>query len=169
MIFQNLQRRSFVYLFPAILTIPLLGSVGSAQSQVVSPFANLEGRWTGEGRLGVKDNPPENVKCRATYLQGANADELKQTIRCATAGGAIEVISTVQHSAGALKGHWQETMHNIEGDLEGQVTPKGFRIQVKGSELAANMDIIAKDDSQIVEIQFFNSALIGLTLLLKKG
>lgn len=134
-----------------------------------SAFSRLEGRWTGEGRLGVKDSPPETVKCRATYLKGETADDLKQTIRCATAGGAIEVVSNVHHAGGQLKGHWKETMHNIEGDLEGTVTPKGFRIQVKGGELAANMDIIAQDDRQIVEIQFFNSALTGLTLVLRKG
>jgi len=144
-------------------------AVPGAAADGASVFSRLEGRWTGEGRLGVKDNPPETVKCRATYLKGEMADELKQTIRCATAGGAIEVVSNVRHASGKLDGHWKETMHNIEGDLEGVVTPKGFRIQVKGGELAANMDIIAQDDRQIVEIQFFNSALTGLTLVLKKG
>ena len=101
--------------------------------------------------------------------RGPNADELKQTIRCATAGGAIEVISAVVNTAGALTGHWKETMHNMGGDLEGQITPSGFRIVVKGEELAANMEIIAKNEQQIVEIQFHNSPLIGLTLVLKKG
>ncbi len=40
---------------------------------------------------------------------------------------------------------------------------------VKGAELAANMEIIAKNEQQIVEIQFYNSPMIGLTLVLKKG
>lgn len=134
-----------------------------------SPFSSLTGRWVGEGRLGIKDNPPEAVKCRATYIAGATADELKQTIRCATAGGSIEVISNLLNAAGKLSGKWQETMHNIAGDLEGEITPKGLRIVVKGSDLAANMDVIVKDNRQIVEIQFFNSTLIGLTMVMNKG
>lgn len=132
-------------------------------------FRTLAGRWVGEGRLGIKDNKPESVKCRATYIAGANADELKQTIRCATAGGSIEVISNLVNAAGKLTGNWRETVHNISGDLEGAFTSKGLRITVKGSDLAANMDVIVMENRQVVEIQFFNSTLIGLTLLMKKG
>lgn len=132
-------------------------------------FPSLAGRWVGEGRLGIKDNRPESVKCRATYIKGESADELKQTIRCATAGGSIEVISNLVHAAGKLSGKWQETVHNISGDLEGAFTSKGLRIVVKGSDLAANMDVIVMNNKQVIEIQFFNSTLIGLTLLMKKG
>ncbi len=96
-----------------------------AEAQSANTLVSLAGRWVGEGRLGIKDNPPESVKCRATYIAGTNADELKQTIRCATAGGAIEVISDVVNTAGALKGTWKETMHNMGGELEGQITPAG--------------------------------------------
>lgn len=132
-------------------------------------FPSLAGRWVGEGRLGIKNNAPESVKCRATYIAGASADELKQTIRCATAGGSIEVISNLVNAAGKLSGSWRETVHNISGDLEGAFTSKGLRIVVKGSDLAANMDVIVMNNKQVVEIQFFNSTLIGLTLLMKKG
>jgi hypothetical protein len=31
------------------------------------------------------------------------------------------------------------------------------------------MDIIVRDDKQVVEIQFINTSLIGLTLLMTKG
>jgi hypothetical protein len=132
-------------------------------------FPSLAGRWVGEGRLGIKDNKPESVKCRATYIAGASADELKQTIRCATAGGSIEVISNLVNASGKLSGKWQETVHNIGGELEGAFTSKGLRITVKGSDLAANMDVIVMNNKQVIEIQFFNSTLIGLTLLMKKG
>ncbi len=151
------------------LAAPAAFNPAPALGEPASPFASLPGRWVGEGRFGVRDNPPESVKCRATYIAGTTADELKQTIRCATAGGSIEVISTLKNDAGKLSGEWKETTHNIEGNLEGQVTPAGFRIQVKSSDLAANMDVIVKANRQIVEIQFFDSSLIGLSLILTKG
>lgn len=134
-----------------------------------SPFPPLAGRWTGEGRLGLKDSPPEVVKCRATYFLTDGKDELKQNIRCATSGGSIEVQSAIQHSAGTLTGTWKELQHNIEGDLSGQVTKNGFRIVVKGADLAANMDIAVNANKQIIEIQFFNSSLIGLSMVMTKG
>jgi hypothetical protein len=58
---------------------------------------------------------------------------------------------------------------NWSGELAGSITADGFKVAVKGSELNANMDIVVKDVRQIIEIQFIDSSLIGLTLVLTKG
>ncbi len=134
-----------------------------------SPFKDLPGRWVGEGHLGLKDGKTEQVKCRATYFLSDNAQDLKQNIRCASASGKIEVKSALTHAAGKLTGSWNELMYNLAGDLTGEVTPRGFRIKVEGSDLTANMEVIVMGGRQIVEIQFFNSALRGLTLILQQG
>lgn len=148
------------------VTIP----VENALAVTASPFAPLIGRWSGTGMLGYKASPPEKIKCRATYLLSDAQDELKQSIRCATAGGNVEIISNVKESAGKLTGHWKETIHNFEGDLTGDVTPKGFRVVVHGTDVSANMDIIVVGDRQAVEIQFVNSnSLLGMTLIMTKG
>lgn len=134
-----------------------------------SPFDKLIGRWVGEGRLGVRDNATEQVKCRVTYLLANPTGELQQTIRCASGSGSIEVRSFVTHTAGTLTGTWTELVRNMSGDLTGTVTPRGFRVSVKGESLNANMDIIVLGAKQVIEIQFINSSLIGLTLILEKG
>ena len=142
-----------------------------AAPQAIGPFENLDGWWGGEGRLRFKDGKTEQVKCRATYFVASEGNELKQTIRCASGGGKIELKSTVRHADSKLSGDWKEEMYNISGTLDGAVTPRGFRVEVKAnaSALSANMDIIVKDTRQMVEIQFFSETLIGLTLLLTKG
>lgn len=142
---------------------------GAALAQEASPFKDLPGRWIGEGRLGLKEGKVETVKCRATYFLSKDASELKQNIRCASASGNIEVKSVVTHKAGTLTGSWNELIYNLGGELTGSVTPRGFRISVRGSGLTANMDVIVAKDKQIVEIQFFESTLLGLTLVLQKG
>jgi hypothetical protein len=136
-----------------------------------SPFDKLAGRWLGEGRFGIRDGGTEAVKCRVTYiLVGGSGDELRQTIRCAAASGTIEVQSLVTHAAGKLRGTWKELSRDLSGELTGEVTPKGYRVTIKGSTLSANMTIILVGDTkQVVEIQFLDSALIGLTLILQKG
>jgi hypothetical protein len=136
-----------------------------------SPFDKLAGRWLGEGRFGIRDGGTEEVKCRVTYIvTGSSGDELKQTIRCAAPSGSIEVQSLVTHSAGKLRGTWKELSRDMSGDLTGEVTPKGYRVTIKGTTLSANMTIILVNDTkQVVEIQFVDSALIGLTLILQKG
>jgi predicted secreted protein len=145
--------------------------LGAAQSLAAddSPFKDLPGRWVGEGRLGLKEGKTEQVKCRATYFVSDAADELKQNIRCASASGKIEVKSVVAHQSGQLSGTWNELIYNLGGELAGEVTPRGFRISVRGSGLTANMEVIVKDGRQIVEIQFFDSTLLGLTLILQQG
>ena len=135
----------------------------------VSPLEALAGRWVGEGRLGVKGNATEQVKCRVTYVYVQDGDQLRQNIRCASPGGNVEVHSVVTHVAGKLTGTWQEVVRDMSGDLAGTVTPRGFKVSVRGADLTANMDIILLNTKQVIEIQFINSSLLGLTLVLERG
>ena len=153
----------------ALLFVTLTLPLHEARAVTASPFAPLLGRWTGMGMIGYKASPPEKIKCRATYLLTDTQDELKQTIRCATSGGAVEIISNVKETGGKLSGHWKETIHNFEGDLTGEVTPKGFRVVIQSSDVTANMDIVVNKDKQAIEVQFTNSSLIGMTLVMTKG
>ena len=141
-----------------------------AAVQKSAPFKELPGRWVGEGRIGLKEGKTEKVQCRATYFVNPAGNELKQNIRCASASGKIEVKSLVNASKdGKLSGTWNELIYNLGGEMTGEVTERGLRIVVRAGDLTANMDVIVMNDRQIVEIQFFNSALRGLTLILKKG
>ncbi len=140
-----------------------------AEAVDLSPFDPLVGRWVGEGRLGVRDNATEQVKCRVTYARLTSGDQLRQSIRCASAGGNVEVQSLVSHAGGKLTGTWKELVRNWSGQIKGAVTPKGFRVAVRGQNLNANMAIILINTKQVIEIQFIDSSLIGLTLILEKG
>ena len=144
-------------------------SVAPASAVDISPLESLEGRWVGEGRLGVRGNATEQVKCRVTYVYARDGDQLKQTIRCASAGGNVEVQSVVTHLGGKLTGSWKELVRNMSGELTGTATPHGFKVNVKGESLNANMDIILINSKQLIEIQFIDSSLIGLTLVLERG
>ena len=88
---------------------------------------------------------------------------------CFAAGGNVEVQSVVSHRAGKLTGSWRELVRDMSGDLAGTVTPRGFKVRVRGESLNANMDIILLKAKQVIEIQFINSSLIGLTLVLERG
>lgn len=140
-----------------------------ASAEEASPLVKLAGRWLGEGRLGITGGATEAVKCRVTYVVTDEARQVRQTIRCATDSSTVEVQSFVTHAAGTLSGTWRELSRDWSGDLSGKVTAKGFKVGIRGSALNANMDIIVKDNRQIIEIQFIDSSLIGLTLILNKG
>ena len=159
--------RRFVFALLVAAGQPLFGLPASAEEP--SPFAKVMGRWLGEGRLGIRDGITEHVKCRATYVVSGQGEQVRQTIRCATDSSSVEVQSTVAHASGKLTGTWRELSRDWSGELTGNVTANGFKVAVKGSELNANMDIIVRDTRQIIEIQFIDSSLIGLTLILTKG
>lgn len=168
--------RKFVgahWIVPAVAALALFAAPAARaqQSPTDKPvFAPLLGWWSGEGRLGFKEGQTEIVKCRATYIAGETPDTIEQSIRCASPSGKIDVKASVaKKEDGTLEGQWHERVHNLGGAINGEITTRGFRVTVKGDALTAGMDIIVRDDRQIVEIQFFGSTLIGLTLLLRKG
>lgn len=133
------------------------------------PFAPLIGWWIGDGRLGFKDGKFETVKCRVTYVAGESADDLAQNIRCASPSGKVEIKSAVTHKDGKVAGSWTELVYNLSGQLSGEITNRGYRVQVAGDNLNATMDIIVKDTRQIIEIHFNSETLFGMTLVLTKG
>jgi len=132
-------------------------------------LADLPGRWTGQGRLGFKDGKAETVTCRATYFAATEGPGLKQTIRCASPSGKIELKSQLAEKDGVVSGEWSEEIYNLKGELQGKTTEHGLVVKVKGPDLDANMDVIVKDNRQIVEIQFHNTSLVGLTLVLTRS
>jgi hypothetical protein len=147
--------------------IPSLAPVSVAPAEETPSFVKLAGRWLGEGRLGYRGGKTEMVKCTVTYV--VSEPQARQTIRCATEGDTVEVQAVVTHASGSINGTWRELSRNWNGALSGSITESGFKVAIRGAELNANMDIIVKDNRQIIEIQFINSSLIGLTLVLNRG
>lgn len=152
---------------PALIALLALVNPGSAHAE--GPFASLTGRWIGQGRLGFAEGKTENITCRATYFVSDSGEKLEQNIRCASAGAKVEIKSALTHASGKLTGTWSELIYEKSGDLTGDITPNGFRIDVKGAELNATMEIIVRNNKQLVEVHFNNSTLIGLSLMMEKG
>jgi len=139
-----------------------------ASAQASTTFDKFVGLWVGEGRLGTRGGQTEAVKCRVTYQSEQRGLALKQSIRCASAGGSIEVKTAARLEGTAILGDWEETTRGWTGHLSGATTPLGLRVRITGENITANMDVIVKEALQVVEIQFIEGALIGLTLILKK-
>ncbi|MEQ8825541.1 MAG: hypothetical protein RIC14_14325 [Filomicrobium sp.] len=156
-----------VFVFGMALAVPASHAV--EQPTQDDRFQSLLGWWQGQGRLLMREGKPETVKCRATYRFGETKTQLLQAVRCATSGGKVEVKSEISNTGGELKGTWTETVYELAGELTGEFTPKGFRVKVSGSDLKARMDVRVRDDQQIVEIQFHDSTLIGMTMVFNRG
>lgn len=141
-----------------------------AADENVQTFEALKGWWLGFGRLGFKNGETENVKCRATYhLEKADATEMRQMLRCASASGAVEIESSVKRDGNLLSGMWSEKKHELSGQVAGQFVPDGFRVNVTGRHLTAEMTINVHADKHIVEIRFFESSLFALSMMFSRS
>lgn len=153
----------------ALLMPPPAHSRADGANKPTEVFSNLSGRWVGKGRIGFKNGAIEEIKCRATYFSENGGDGLRQTIRCASSGGKVELKNQITHDGGKLTGNWRELIYNLEGTIAGEVTKKGFRVRATGDNLQAMMEIIVIKDKQLVEVNFDSETLIGMTLVLTKG
>ena len=156
----------FVLVTLAVVGLSPVGAV--AAPTPVGPFDALLGWWIGKGRLGFTSGKTEEVKCRATYVLADNNDRLRQVVRCASPSGKVEVESTIAAAGDSLSGTWRERTYNFNGQLEGQTVPNGFRVAVTGDDVKANMTVLVRGDRHVVEIQFSESTLVGLTMIFRR-
>ena len=153
--------------FGIVLSCSLLPALSATQK--ADAFRPLLGWWTGKGRLGFTNGKTEDVKCRATYRLTEAGDGLRQVLRCASASGSVEVRSTVLRQGDQLSGTWSEKKYNFDGQVTGKIIPHGFRVSVDGSGLKANMTVMVREKRHVVEIQFVESSLIGLTMIFSRS
>jgi hypothetical protein len=156
-------------LFASAMTSPATLPAIAAADNRAGPFQEILGWWIGTGRLGFKDGKMEPVKCRATYRWDDAGGQLRQAVRCASPSGKVEISGDIQESGGKLEGGWSEKTYELSGRLTGEVTPSGFRVRVSGDHVDAGMTVLLKGGRQIVEIQFHEGVLIGLSLILTRG
>lgn len=164
-----LKRTSCAVLFAAMIIVSGQMPVAAQELDVAKPFRPLLGWWIGHGRLGFTNGETEMVKCRATYRNMQTGNDLRQVVRCASASGKVEVQSLIALQGEQLSGTWSEKKYNFSGDLSGQTVPGGFRVKVSGSDVKANMTVVVRGDRHLVEIQFSESTLIGLTMVFSRG
>lgn len=138
------------------------------EAVAATAFEKLAGLWIGEGRLGMRGGETEAVKCRVTYRTEEHGTALKQSIRCASQGGSVEVKVAAHLDGTAVTGSWEETTRGWSGELAGNTTATGLQVRVRSETVSANMDILVREPRQIVEIQFLEGPLQGLSLVLTK-
>lgn len=152
-----------------ILTLVIAFPSSARQASEVPRLEPFIGWWSGQGRLGFRGGKIEVIRCRATYRPLEEANGLRQRIRCATTSGTVEIAARVRLIGRKLVGQWRERKYEFEGELDGKAIPNGFRVNVSGARINANMTVIVKQDRQVVEVQFLRGTLIGLTVLLRRG
>lgn len=137
------------------------GSAGHAQSAV---FADLSGKWAGNGSIQLEDGSTERIRCRATYA--VSGPTLTQSLTCASDSYRFELRSNVAAKGNALSGNWSEVSRNVSGELTGRASNGRYDVTVSSPVFTANLALTVQGNRQNVSISSrgeFRGVTISMT------
>lgn len=89
----------------------------------------MAGAWLGGGRVVLSDGQVERIRCRATDEVGGEGDLMRQHLRCASQSYNFDVRNMVTAHRDAITGSWEETTHNVGGQVVGTASADLVRAQ----------------------------------------
>lgn len=142
--------------------VPLAGAAPAVGDAV----GNLAGRWSGWGAVTHSSGQSEQVKCVATYFVKDAGGQLEQNLRCASASYKIDASARMTIDGSTVKGRWEERANSAEGEISGQVTSGGFKLDIKGDNFTAAMAVSSSACKQSINIapQGFEISRIAIGL-----
>jgi hypothetical protein len=124
-----------------------------AQYAMVTPFRAMAGSWSGGGTLSMANGESERIRCRANYNPGGGGDELRLSLRCASASYNFDLTSNVQDRGGAISGQWTEASRNASGVLSGRSAGDRIEATARGQNFSANISLTTRGNRQTVSIR----------------
>lgn len=125
----------------------MLSLTVSAADASNGPFARLAGTWFGGGRVVLSDGEVERIRCRAEADVGDAGASMRQHLRCASASYNFDVQNNVTANRGVISGNWDETTHNVGGQVSGTASPELIRARVEGGQFAADVTLAPRGNS----------------------
>jgi hypothetical protein len=145
----------------------LFASAGYAEP---GPFTGLGGSWAGGGTVSLGNGSKERIRCRATYVVGAEGNNLQQRLLCASDSYRFELSSDVINLGGQLSGTWSEASRNIGGALFGSARGGRFDVVVTSPSFSANLSLTTRGDQQSIVITAPpGGQLVGASIALARG
>ena len=161
----SVMKKRMVLSVGALAMMLMSATASHAQS---GPFASFAGSWSGTGMVSLSDGSNERIRCRATYNVGGDGAGLQQTLRCASDSYRFDLSSDVVARGSNVSGNWSETSRNVNGTLEGKVTPGQIEVFVQAAGFAANLTVRTSGNKQTVSISS-QGEIKAVSITLTKG
>ncbi|MBK9079667.1 MAG: hypothetical protein WBP38_05510 [Hyphomicrobium sp.] len=124
-----------------------------AATPVADPLLHLAGRWVGNAVMTPSSGPQSSFKCVVTYLPRKDAPGLQQNLRCDDgANFKLHAATQLQVEGNKVIGRWQDKINDIDGTVDGNVTPTGFEIRLDGRFFQATMAVAGEGCDQSVRV-----------------
>jgi hypothetical protein len=134
----------------------------------VSPFAQLGGTWSGDGRVRFADGSSEQIRCRAYYNPKDGGRQLGLAIRCASTSYKMDIRASLLDDNGRVTGTWEERTFNATGHATGRATSGNVSLAIAGGGLSGTMSVSFRRSSQKVAIITSGDSLRGVSMNLTR-
>ena len=151
-----------------IAAAPLLALVPGA-ARADSPFAVLNGSWSGAGQIKLEGGSSESLKCRAYYTAKDDGAGLGLAIRCASASNKIELRANLTYAGGKVSGDWEERQFNAGGSVAGQASGNKISLAITGGGVNGSLTVALSGASHSVSIQTTGIGLRAVNINLSRS
>ena len=118
----------------------------------VDPIENLAGKWSGQGTMVPSSGRNEQFRCIITYQVGEEASRVRQHLRCQGDNRNFDAVTRLDIAEDKVTGVWADNVYSISGTLHGNVTDKGFNVQLRSAYFDAKMSVVSSDCQQVVKL-----------------
>jgi hypothetical protein len=151
----------------AALVCVVFALAGSAV-RAAGPFAQLDGTWSGSGRINLEDGRSEGLKCKAYYTPKADGAEIGLALRCASASSKVELRANLTSAGSRVSGSWEERSFNASGTVTGQVSPNQIKLTINGGGFSGSMAVTTTGKSQVISVATQGVAFKGVNVNLQR-
>lgn len=127
----------------------------------VDPIENLAGKWSGQGTMVPTSGRNEQFRCIITYQVGDDASRVHQHLRCQGDNRHFDAVTRLDIDEDKVTGVWADNVYSISGRLYGNVTDKGFNIQLTSFFFDARMSVVSSNCQQTVKV-IPNDSSVGM-------
>jgi hypothetical protein len=145
-----------------------LFAFAACPADAAAPFAQLDGSWSGSGRINLTDGKSEGLKCRAYYTPRESGAEIGVALRCASASNKVDLRAKLTSDGSRVSGSWEERTFNASGTVTGLASPTQIKLAINGGGFAGSMAVTTTGKSQVISVSTEGVALKGISIKLQR-
>jgi hypothetical protein len=151
----------------AVLACALI-AVGHGPAGAAGPFTELDGSWSGSGRILLSDGKSEGLRCRAYYTPKGGGAEIGVALRCASASNKVEMRAILVAAGSRVSGSWEARTFNASGTVTGQASPTQIKLAINGGGLSGHLTVMTTGKRQVIFVSTEGVALKGVSVNLQR-
>jgi hypothetical protein len=159
---------SMTYGKTMIVAVAMLGMTAGTGYAASGTFSRLAGTWSGGGTVMMSDGQVERIRCRAEADVADHGDSMRQHLRCASDSYNFDIQNEVTARGGEISGNWDESTHNISGQISGTASPERVQARVDGGSFSADVTMVSRGNSLRVTLDPQGSDVRQVEVVLRR-